>query len=44
MQLVLPLIAMFVFVGLTQTALSRRTYAVMITVIAAALGWFYFSA
>lgn len=43
MQLVLPLIAMFIFVGLTQKGLSRRTYAVMILVIVVALGWFYVS-
>lgn len=43
MNLILPLIGMFVFVGLTQTKMTRRVYIPMILVILVALLYFYFS-
>jgi uncharacterized membrane protein len=43
MTLLLPLLAMFVFIGLTQTALSRKAYLRMGLVILVVLAYYYFT-
>lgn len=43
MKLMLPLIAMFVFIGLTQATLTRKIYLRMAVVILVTLLYYYFT-
>ena len=43
MKLMLPLIALFVFIGLSQTTLSRKIYLRMALVILVMLLFYYFT-
>ena len=43
MSLMLPFIGMFIFVGLSQSTLTQRTYVRMLAVILLICLYFYFS-
>lgn len=44
MTLILPLLGLFMFIGLTQTSLTRRIYIRMLVVILSVLLYYYVTA